>query len=180
MPSPRLANHFAGLVPEPLPDLPIESAIDLPIDFSLDATRTDADAHDDAEATQADGLEPEATWAEAWRVSRRGRDGLEVLLALPEIPRPAGPIRLTTAQRLQLVLALEERVGVPMDGPVRSDLLADDTLSARLERDALAFSLDRTDGEVLFGAPIYHAWLALEEQRGDDSPTRPGAGRGAH
>ena len=193
--SPRLANHFAGLAPERLPDLPMESPADLPIewpadlmglplglalDFAPDATRTEADA------TQTDAREHETTQAEAWTVSRHGRegDGLKLVLAATtegshEGSRDGAPILLTAAQRLQLVIALEERVGVPMDGPVRKELLADDTLSARLERDGLAVSLDRSDGEVFFGAPMYHAWLALQERRRDDSATRPGAGRGA-
>ena len=186
--SPRLANHFAGLAPERLPDLPIEAPTDLmglpiglALDFAPDATRTEADA----DATQADAREHETTQAEAWTVSRHGRevDGLKLVLAAAEGSREGtrdgAPILLTAAQRLQLVIALEERVGVPMDGPVRKELLADDTLSARLERDGIAVSLDRTDGEVLFGAPMYHAWLALQERRRDDRPTRPGAGRGA-
>lgn len=170
MPSPRLATRFAGLEPERLPDLPIdlpiESAIELPavmpfaptveLDFSLDL-------FPDTEA--------EATEAEAWTVRRHGSDGLEVVLAIAAGPRREGTFRLTTAQRMQLLVAIEEHIGVPIDGPVRRELLADDTLSAKLRGGVITYLLDCTDGEVLFGAPMYHAWLTHQELRRDEHLT---------
>jgi hypothetical protein len=199
MPLPRLATHLVGLPPERLP----KKSIGLPSDFSPDPTEADKTKADptladptqadalqaeatqaealEAEATQADALQTEATQAEAtqaeaWRVSRNGHDGLKVALAIgPNGARRDGTFPLTTAHRLQLLVALEECVGVPIDGPVRRELIDDDTLSARLESGGVAFVLDRTDGEVLFGAPMYHAWLALQELHRDDSPTTPGA-----
>jgi hypothetical protein len=166
MPSPRLANHFAGLVPERLPDLPIDLPFAPPVelDFSLDLFPT---------------TEAEATEAEAWTVRRHGSDGLEVVLTVAAGPRREGTFRLTTAQRLQLIVALEEHLGVPIDGPVRRELLADDTLSAKLLGGVITYLLDCTDGEVLFGAPMYHAWLTHQEMRRLERLTHPGAARDA-
>lgn len=154
MPSPRLATRFAGLEPERLPDLPtdLDVALDLDFDFALDV-----DLFSDTEA--------DATDAETWTVRRHGSDGLEVVLAVSAGARRAGRFRLTTAQRLQLVVALEEHVGVPIDGPVRRELLADDTLAATIAGGVITYLLDCTDGEVLFGAPMYHAWLNHQELR---------------
>lgn len=124
-----------------------------------------------------DGAPDHAPPAEPW-VARRARgDGLEVTLALAGgAALPDGPLRVSAAHRLQLVLALEALVGVPLDPPVRRDLLADDALFAPLRGGVLTLALDRADGELLFGAPIYHAWLLHQHQaaRRREPATRPG------
>lgn len=124
-----------------------------------------------------------ATHAEAWCARRAGGDGLELTLALPAtLTVPDGPLRLSAVHRLKLVLALEALVGVSLDPPIRQDLLADDTLCAVVRAGAVTFALDRIDGELLFGAPMYHAWLAHQAfvpPRRDEPTTRPGLARAA-
>jgi hypothetical protein len=123
------------------------------------------------------------TSSEAWLARRAGHDGLELSLHLPEAAAlPDGPFRLSAAHRLQLVLALESLVGVSLDPPIRRELLADDALSASLRAGSVTFALDRTDGEHLFGAPMYHAWLAHQAfllLRRDEPATEPGRARAA-
>lgn len=167
--------------PHPLPD-PSATCLSLPIASALGEFDESA-SYDDFEpvptlldniptlaAPQAPGAAPR------WTISRSRSEGLELVLALADSPPPPdGAYALSLALRQQLIAALEARVGVSLDSPVRRDLL-DEDLRLPLVGGAVRICLDVTDGETLFGAPLYHAWLAHERElaRLRQDPTRPG------
>lgn len=166
--------------PHPLPD-PSATCFSLPIASALGEFDESA-SYDDFEpvptlldniptlaAPQAPGAPPR------WTISRSRSEGLELVLALPSPRPPDGAYALSLALRQQLIAALEARVGVSLDSPVRRDLL-DEDLRLPLVGGAVRICLDVTDGETLFGAPLYHAWLAHERElaRLRQDPTRPG------
>lgn len=168
--------------PHPLPD-PSATCLSIPIASALGDFDESA-SYDDFEpvptlldniptlaAPQAPGAAPR------WTINRSRSEGLELVLALPDRPPPPdGAYALSLALRQQLIAALEARVGVSLDSPVRRDLL-DEDLRLPLVAGAVRICLDVTDGETLFGAPLYHAWLAHERELASlrQDPTRPGA-----
>lgn len=98
-------------------------------------------------------------------VARHRRDGLKVVLALGAVAPEGSRVQLTAAHRRELARALEDFVGVPMDAPARSELLADDRLTAQAISGTLGIVLDRADCEHFFSAPMYEAWLELDEHQ---------------
>jgi hypothetical protein len=152
-------DPLLALAPQAAPGLGLD-LLDPMADDAAAASWSASLATADIDVHRLSGLPP----GTQSQVARHRDGGLKVVLALTGIAAPEGSqIPLTAAHRRELVRALEDFVGVPMDSPARSELLADDSLSSQVVSGTLGILLDRADGEHLFSPPMYQAWLELDE-----------------
>jgi hypothetical protein len=87
-----------------------------------------------------------------------GSGGLVAVMPLPPpVPPAAESAQLSAAQRRQLVLAIEDFFGVPMDAPSRDTFLHKTGIACKLRSGAISLHFSRAELEWLFSAPMYEA-----------------------